>query len=104
MMSFHSNMPQLDLHGQDKISAGILVKDFINDNFKLRNEEFAIIHGTGQGILKKEVSRLLKRDKRVVYYGTDFYNLGCTLVKINVNIDKKTELCYNTAHNSRGGN
>ncbi len=95
-------MPKLDLHGQDKISASILVKEFIEDNYKLRNEEFAIIHGSGQGILKKEVSRLLKKDKRVIQYGTDFYNLGCTLVKININVDKKNELCYNTAHNSKG--
>ena len=43
-------MPQLDLHGEDRIGARIKVKTFIEDNFKLENEEIAIIHGIGEGI------------------------------------------------------
>lgn len=75
-------MPTIDLHGEDRIGARILVKSFINDNYILGNLEFAIVHGVGQGILKKEVSNILKKDKRVLEYGTDYFNTGCTLVRI----------------------
>lgn len=95
-------MPQIDLHGEDRIGASILVKSFINDNYKLGNEEFAIIHGVGKGILKKEVYNVLKSDKRVLEFGTDFFNMGCTLVRIRKKLDKKQSMCYNTAHNLRG--
>ena len=95
-------MPQLDLHGEDRISASILVKSFINDNYKLGNEEFAIVHGIGKGILKKEVEKVLRMDKRVLEFGTDYFNAGCMLVRICKNIDKKHNICYNTAHNLKG--
>jgi len=95
-------MPQIDLHGEDRIGASILVKSFINDNYKLGNEEFAIIHGVGQGILKKEVHDVLRKDKRVIEFRTDFFNVGCTLVKITKKFDKKQFMCYNTAHNLKG--
>lgn len=95
-------MPQIDLHGEDRIGASILVKSFIADNYKLGNEEIAIIHGVGQGILKKEVHNMLKKDKRVLEFRTDFFNMGCTLVRISKKLDKKQTICYNTAHNLRG--
>lgn len=95
-------MPQIDLHGEDRINASILIKSFINDNYKLGNEELAIIHGIGKGILKKEVYNVLKNDKRVLEFGTDYFNMGCTLVRISKRIDKKGNMCYNTAHNLRG--
>lgn len=96
-------MPQIDLHGEDRISARIKVKSFINDNYKLDNSEFAIIHGIGKGILKKEVFDVLKKDKRVIEFGIDCFNSGCTLVRIQKNIDRNGKKCYNTAHNL-GGN
>lgn len=102
MIFYRSSMPQIDLHGEDRINANILVKSFINDNYKLGNEEFAIIHGIGKGILKKEVDKVLKMDKRVVEFRTDIFNMGCTLVRISKNLDKKQFMCYNTAHNLRG--
>lgn len=95
-------MPQIDLHGEDRIGARILVKSFINDNYKLGNEEFAIIHGVGQGILKKEVDNVLKMDKRVLEFRMDYFNSGCTLVRICKKLDKKQLICYNTAHNLKG--
>lgn len=95
-------MPQIDLHGEDRINASILVKSFINDNYNLGNEEVAIIHGIGKGILKKEVYNLLKMDKRVLEFGTDYFNMGCTLVKIRKKVDKKDIMVYNTPHNSKG--
>ena len=95
-------MPQLDLHCEDIISASILVKSFINDNYKLGNEEFAIVHGIGKGILKKEVEKVLRMDKRVLEFGTDYFNAGCMLVRISKKVDKKHNICYNTAHNLKG--
>lgn len=95
-------MPQIDLHGEDRIGANILVKSFINDNYKLGIEEFAIIHGVGKGILKKEVDNVLKMDKRVLEFRMDCFNSGCTLVRICKKLDKNQSMCYNTAHNLRG--
>ena len=88
-------MPRIDLHGEDRIGARILVKSFINDNYLLGNLEFAIVHGIGQGILRKEV-------KRVLEYGTDYFNMGCTLVRIAKKVDNNKEICYNRAHKLKG--
>lgn len=95
-------MPSLDLHGEDRIGATIKVREFIDDNYKLGNIEIAIVHGIGQGILKKEVFKVLKKDKRVVEYCLDCFNEGCTLVKLCRKIDKNGFMCYNTAHNLKG--
>ena len=88
-------MPQLDLHGEDRIGARIKVNTFLHDNYELGNEEVAIIHGVGKGILKKEVLSMLKNDKRVLEYNLDCFNDGCTLVLL----DKKKKKYYNTTHN-----
>lgn len=98
MILYRSSMPQIDLHGEDRIGARIKVNNFINDNFVLQNEEIAIIHGNGQGILKREVLNLLKNDNRVLEYSIDIYNPGCTLVRLKKKIDKNRDLCYNMGH------
>ena len=85
MILYKSTMPQIDLHGEDRIGANIKVKHFIDDNEFLKNEEFAIIHGVGSGILRKEVWEVLKKDKRVTEYCMDPFNTGCTLVRIRLN-------------------
>ena len=77
-----SNIPTIDLHGETREIARILVEEFINDNIKLGNHKLNIIHGIGTGILKKEVHDLLKKDKRVEKYYVDFFNVGCTTVII----------------------
>lgn len=76
-------MPQLDLHGEDRIGARIKVNQFIKENCELGIEEIAIIHGVGKGILKKEVLLMLQKDKRVVRYNIDCFNEGCTLVLLD---------------------
>ena len=81
-LPLHSNLPTLDLHGEDRITAEILVKQFIDDNVKLKNPKLIIIHGIGTGILKKQVHSLLKKDKRVDKYYINFFNVGCTIVEI----------------------
>ena len=68
-------MPRIDLHGEDRIGARILVKSFINDNYLLGNLEFAIVHGIGR---------------------------GSTLVRITKKVDNNREMCYNRAHKLKG--
>lgn len=99
---YSKNIPELDLHGEIRDSARVLVKEFINDNYKMRNYEIAIVHGIGTGILKKEVHKVLKENKLVQEFGLDNFNSGCTLVRLVESVDKKAKKCYNTRHNSKG--
>ena len=85
---FYSSMPTLDLHGETRDSARVLVNEFVNDNYKLKNTSIAIIHGIGQGILKKEVHTVLKKNKIVKSYKLDNFNIGCTLVELVDKFDK----------------
>ncbi len=84
-MPLKSNLPTIDLHGEDRKSAEILVKQFLNDHWKLRTETVIIIHGIGTGILKKQVHEVLKQDKRIEKYYIDFFNVGCTIVEFKKN-------------------
>ena len=79
-----SNIPTIDLHGEYKESAIILTKEFINDNITLKNEYVCIIHGIGKDILREAIHNYLKKDKRVNSYKRDFFNPGCTIVKLNL--------------------
>ena len=81
---FYNNNPQLDLHGETRDSARILVNEFIEDNYKLKHDKLLIIHGIGSGILKKEVHEVLKKNKKVKRYKLDNFNSGCTIVEIDV--------------------
>lgn len=81
-MIYYPSMPQIDLHGMDREIARILVKEFLYDNYKLKNYQLAIIHGIGSGILKKEVHMLLRKEKIVKEYKLDYFNSGCTLVEL----------------------
>lgn len=76
-----SNVATIDLHGEDRKTAEFLVKQFINDQIKVNATKAIIIHGIGTGILKKEVHKVLKSDKRVAKYYIDFFNIGCTIVE-----------------------
>lgn len=80
-------MPEIDLHGEDRIGAKIKIKAFLDDNYKLGNKELAIVHGLGKGILKKQVFDTLKHDKRVEEFNLDMFNEGCTLVRLINNVD-----------------
>ena len=62
----YSNLPSIDLHGMDKVFAIIKVKDFINDNYKLKNE----------------VHKYLKSSDLVVSYKVDLFNDGVTVVEL----------------------
>ena len=79
-----NNLPTLDLHGEYKDSAIILTKDFINDNIILKSDTICIVHGIGEDILRKAVHEYLKHDKRVLSFKRDFFNPGCTIVKLRI--------------------
>jgi len=76
------NYPLIDLHGYDRESAIVLVKDFILENYKLGNRKIIIIHGKGEGILKNAVHDYLKLEKIVENYKLNNFNLGMTIVEL----------------------
>ncbi len=80
---FINNLPTLDLHGEIRDSARVLVKEFISDNYYLKNEKIVIVHGVGTGALKDETYNVLRRDKRVKEFHLNHYNSGCTLIYLN---------------------
>ena len=83
-MILYSNAPELDLHGLDSEYGRILVNEFIEDNYKLKNEYIVIVHGKGTGILKKMVQSTLKNNKFVLEYKIDNFNDGATIVKLDL--------------------
>ena len=82
MINLYSNLPALDLHGFDRDYARIQINDFINDNKKIKNKKIIIIHGNGQGILKKTCQETLKNNKNVLSYKIDNFNTGMTVVTL----------------------
>ena len=84
----YNNLPTLDLHGIDREYARILIKDFIEDNYKLKNEKVIIIHGIGTGIIRKETQDVLRKISIVDSFKIDNCNSGMTIVTIKKKIDK----------------
>ena len=78
----YSNLPSLDLHGIDRDYAKILINDFINDNYNIKNTRVIIIHGIGTGIIRKVTQEVLKKNKLVEGYKIDNFNPGMTVVNI----------------------
>ena len=81
-MDYTKIYPTLDLHGEYSFSVGYLTEEFINDNIVLKNKTICIMHGIGEGIVKKSVHEYLKKDKRVKSYKLDFENPGCTIIEL----------------------
>ena len=81
---FTTNLPKIDLHGMDRDTARVAINDFVNDNFKLKQELFVVIHGIGSGILKDTTIKTLKTNKLVKEFQIDFYNVGSTIVRLNI--------------------
>ena len=73
----------LDLHGETLDVTMYLVKNFINDNIKMKNEYIAIIHGNGE-VLKNNLLKYLKKAKKIKEYNIDIYNSGQTLIKLDI--------------------
>ena len=81
-MKLYSSYPSIDLHGIDRDYAKILVRDFINDQIKMKEKNFIIFHGIGKGIVKKAVYEELKTNRNVKEYKLDNFNIGCTIVTL----------------------
>ena len=81
---FTKKYPVLDIHGETEATADLLIKTFINDNYKLQNKNFLIIHGIGEGILKHKTHEILSNDHRILSYKLDEWNLGTTIVQITL--------------------
>lgn len=96
------SLPKLDLHGEDRDTARILVEEFLEYNYMLGQTEVLIIHGIGEGILKKEVHKVLKNNKKVVEFGLDMFNPGCTIARLGVKVDSNSKICYNMRHKLEG--
>ena len=78
----YKNIPELDLHGEIRESARILLTEFINDNLKMNNLLIKIVHGKGKYILKREVYKVLKNNKNVKDYKLDIFNDGVTIIEL----------------------
>lgn len=83
---FLKNLPSIDLHGFTVDMAKVATNDFINDNLILKNKKILIIHGKGEGLVKKAVHEVLKSRKEVIKYYTDNTNDGCTIAFLNIDI------------------
>ena len=82
MITLYNNLPTLDLHGTDRDYARILINDFIEDNYKIKNYMVIIVHGIGTGIIRKITQNTLKRNNKVESYKIDNFNAGQTIVYI----------------------
>ena len=82
MIPLYSQLPSIDLHGYDRDYARILINEFIEDQYKLKQENIIIVHGNGSGILKKMTQDVLKRNKYVKEYKIDNFNSGMTIVTL----------------------
>ncbi len=81
---FTDNLPKLDLHGFDRQTARVAIDDFINDNIKMNNKFLVIVHGIGSGVLKNITQDTLKQNINVLEYKINPFNVGSTIVNINL--------------------
>jgi len=77
-----NNLPSIDLHGLDGDIATILARDFVNDHFKMKTRKVVIVHGKGEGILRKRVHEMLKTHPKVLHYQLHAFNDGITVIDI----------------------
>ena len=78
----YKNIPELDLHGEYKQSARVLLNEFINDNLKMNKLLIKVVHGKGTYTIKREVHKVLKENKNVKEYKLDIYNDGVTIIEL----------------------
>lgn len=79
---FLNILPTIDVHGFSRDMIKCTLNEFICDNLKLGNKKIIIIHGRGNGILKREIHELLSKDKRVYKYYLDTFNIGETIIEL----------------------
>lgn len=78
----YKNIKQLDLHGLNRYQAKIEIESFILEQYKLGKKYVGIIHGKGEGIVKKATHETLKNNKYVKSYKVDLFNNGITIVEL----------------------
>ena len=61
---FIDSLPTLDLHGFDSNYAAIKINEFINDNYIMRNKNIVIVHGIGDGIIRRVTQDTLRLNKK----------------------------------------
>lgn len=83
---FIKHLKTLDLHGETVDVARILTIDFLKDNMNIE-KQVVIVHGIGTGLIKAEVHRILKRNRKILKFYLE--NAGCTIVLFNEEKDKK---------------
>ena len=83
-MIITSKTPVLDLHNEIGSMVEVLVNTFIKDNYLLKNEVVLIVHGKSGHIVKDEAHKALKNNPYVKSYKLDNWNLGQTIVEINL--------------------
>jgi len=86
-----SKSPRIDVHGETYDSVSLYVTQFIDDNYILGNRFIAIIHGKGEGVLKKRVHELLKVNKKVKDFYKNNWNIGETIIELDLDFDKKNK-------------
>lgn len=81
---FTCNLPHLDIHGETSMTCVAVINSFLKDNLKLKRNKVIIVHGKGQGILRKTTHQLLKSNKKVIKYYIDGLNDGQTIVELDI--------------------
>lgn len=79
-----SRSPKIDVHGETYDSVSLILSQFIDDNYKLGNKYIRIVHGKGEGILKNRIHELLKTNKKVEDYYLNNWNIGETIIVLNI--------------------
>ena len=85
MINLYKNLPTLDLHGETKDISKVLINEFIEDNYKMKNYKIVIVHGIGKKILLKTTQEVLKQNDKVESYKIDNFNTGQTIVNLTKN-------------------
>lgn len=80
-----SKSPRIDVHGETYDTVSLYVYNFIDDNIKLGNRVVAIIHGKGEGVLKRRIHEILKKDNRVERFYLNNWNIGETVIELKIN-------------------
>lgn len=80
---FIKNLPTIDLHGEDRDSARVKTKDFVDEAYLMGWDKVVIIHGIGSGVVKNSVHASLEKNNKVLRYHVYGTNIGCTIVYIN---------------------
>ncbi len=79
-----SRYPTLDLHGETRDTIYTLLKQFIQDNVKLKQSIVVVVHGKSSQILKKEVHYYLSKMKEIETFHLDYWNNGVTVIQLKI--------------------